>query len=278
MRGFRDEVAVVTGAGSGIGRALTLDLARAGARVEVSDIVGEAAEETATRARELGGWAKAVTLDVADREAMRAYARDIEDEHGRVDLVCNNAGMALAAQVVEQSIEDVYDVLDVNLRGVINGTQAFLPALQRAHAGRLVNISSLFGLVAMPYNSAYAASKFGVRGYTEALAIELDIAGSPVTVHCVHPGGIDTGIIDNGIIHPGNEDAAEQGKRVLRMPPEKAARIILRGVARGKRRIIVGADARIVHAAQLCLGSSFNRVIGAGGRAARQLDGGRRLP
>jgi NAD(P)-dependent dehydrogenase (short-subunit alcohol dehydrogenase family) len=266
MRGFRDEVAVVTGAGSGIGRALTLDLARAGARVEVCDVVGEAAEETATRARELGGWAKAVTLDVADREAMRAYARDVEDEHGRVDLVVNNAGVALAAQVVEQSIEDVYDVLDVNLRGVVNGTQAFLPALQRASAGRLVNISSLFGLVAMPYNSAYAASKFGVRGYTEALAMELDIVGSPVTVSCVHPGGIDTGIVDNARTAPGNEELVEGFKQALRMPPEKAARIILRGVARGKRRIMVGSDAWVLSGAQLVLGTRLQRLVAAGAR------------
>lgn len=266
MQGFRDEVAVITGAGSGIGRALALDLARAGARVEVCDIVGEAAEDTATRARDLGTWAKAVGLDVADREAMEAYARDVEDEHGRVDLVINNAGLALAAQVVEQSAEDVFEVLDVNLRGVINGTQAFLPALQRASAGRLVNISSLFGLVPMPYNSAYAASKFGVRGYTETLAMELDIAGSPVTVSCVHPGGVNTRIVDNARTVPGNEELLEGFRQVLRMSPEKAARLILRGVARGRRRILVGADARMLNGMHLLLGARFQRLVAAGAR------------
>ena len=266
MQGFRDEVAVVTGAGSGIGRALALDLARAGARVEVSDVAGDAAEETAARARELGAWAKAVRLDVTDRQGVSAYARAVEDEHGRVDLVVNNAGVALAAQVVEQEVEDVLDVLDVNLRGVIHGTQAFLPALQRAPAGRLVNISSLFGLVPMPYNSAYAASKFGVRGYTEALAMELDIAGSPVAVTCVHPGGVATRIVDNARTAEGNEELAEEFKRTLRMPPEKAARIILRGVARRRRRVLVGADAWALHATQLALGHRFQRVIAAGAR------------
>lgn len=266
MQGFRDEVAVITGAGSGIGRALALDLARAGARVEISDVVAEAAEETAIRARELGAWAKAVELDVTDGAAMAAHAREVEAEHGRVDLVINNAGLALAAQVVDQSVDDVFDVLDVNLRGVIHGSQAFLPALQRAPAGRLVNISSLFGLVPMPFNSAYAASKYGVRGYTEALAMELDIAGSSVSVTCVHPGGVATGIVDNARMAPGTEDLAEGFKQVLRMPPEQAARIILRGVARRKRRILVGGDAWALHATHLLLGHRFQRLVAAGAR------------
>jgi NAD(P)-dependent dehydrogenase (short-subunit alcohol dehydrogenase family) len=266
MQGFRDEVAVVTGAGSGIGRALALDLARAGARVEVSDLVSDAAEETAARARELGAWAKATTLDVADAEAVARYAEAVEAEHGRVDLVINNAGAALAALVTEQRLEDVLAVLDVNLRGVIHGTQAFLPALHRAPAGRLVNLSSVFGLVPMPYNSAYAASKYGVRGYTEALAIELDMARSPVAVTCVHPGGVATGIVDNARTAPGNEELAQGFKQALRMPPETAARIILRGVARRRRRVLVGGDAWALHATGLVLGHRWQRLIAAGAR------------
>lgn len=273
MQGFRDEVAVITGAGSGIGRALALDLARAGARVEISDIDQDAAEETAVRARDLGAWAKAVRLDVVDPNAVQAHAHALEDQHGRVDLVINNAGRALAAAAVEQRLDDVYRILDVNLRGVINGSQAFLPALHRARAGRLVNLSSVFGLTPMPYNSAYAASKFGVRGYTEALAMELQMARSPVAAICVYPGGVNTGIIDNALIPPANQLAAERGKRVLRMPPEKAAPIILRGVARRRRRILVGADARALHLAQLGLGTTFNRAIGVGARRVARIGG-----
>jgi NAD(P)-dependent dehydrogenase (short-subunit alcohol dehydrogenase family) len=269
-QGFRDEVAVVTGAGSGIGRALCLDLARAGARVVASDVVGSGAEDTAARCRELGGWAKAAQLDVADHDAVTAHAREVEDEHGRVDLVINNAGTALAAAVAEQTLDDVFHVLDVNLRGVIHGTQAFLPALERAPAGRLVNISSLFGLVPMPMNSAYAASKYAVRGYTEALAIELDIAGSSVGVTCVHPGGVATGIVDNARTAPGREELAQGFKQALRMPPERAARIILRAVARRQRRVLVGADAWALHLTQLALGHRFQRMVAAGAR--------RRLP
>ncbi len=266
MRGFRDDVAVVTGAGSGIGRALALDLARAGARVEVSDIDAGAAERTASACRDLGAWAKASALDVSDHRAVVEHAERVDHEHGRVDLVINNAGIALAANVVEQDVGDVLEVLDVNLRGVVHGTQAFLPALQRAPAGRLVNLSSMFGLVPAPYNSAYAASKFAVRGYTEALAMDLDIVGSPVTVTCVHPGGVDTSIADNARTAPGNEDLVEGFKQLLRMPPERASRIILRAVARGQRRVLVGRDAWVMHVANMVLGHRFQRLLAAGAR------------
>lgn len=264
MQGFAGETAVVTGAGSGIGRALAADLARAGARVEASDLDGEAAEETAARIRDAGGWAKARRLDVADREAVAAHAAEVEAAHGRVDLVVNNAGTALAALVAEQEVAAVDHVLDVNLRGVIHGTQAFLPALERAPAGRLVNLSSVFGLVPMPYNSAYVASKFAVRGYTEVLTMEFELSGSPVAVTGVYPGGVATGIADNAHAAPGNEELASEFKRLLRMPPERAARIILRGVARRRRRVLVGADARALHAAQLLLGPAFPRLVAAG--------------
>jgi NAD(P)-dependent dehydrogenase (short-subunit alcohol dehydrogenase family) len=271
MQGFRDDVAVVTGAGSGIGRALALDLARAGARPVVSDIDAAAAEETAARCRDLGADAKAHHLDVTDRGAVEAHARAVEDEHGRVDLVVNNAGVALAARVAEQRIDDVDHVLDVNLRGVVYGTQAFLPALHRAPAGRLVNVSSVFGLVPMPLNSAYNASKFGVRGYTEALAIELELADSPVRVTCVHPGGVATSIAANARTAPGNEEVVASFQQLLRMPPERASRIILRGVARGRRRVLVGQDAWALHLGYAVLGHRFQRLVA---RVARPHLGG----
>jgi NAD(P)-dependent dehydrogenase (short-subunit alcohol dehydrogenase family) len=261
MQGFHDEVAVITGAGSGIGRALALDLARAGARLAVSDVDAVAAEATATRCREVGALAKAHHLDVADRAAVESHAGDVEDEHGRVDLVINNAGVALAARAVQQRVEDVDHVLDVNLRGVVHGTQAFLPALHRAPAGRLVNISSVFGLVPMPLNSAYNASKFGVRGYTEALAIELELAGSSVRTTCVHPGGVATAIASSARTAPGNEEIVAGFQPLLRMPPERAARIILRGVARGRRRVLVGQDAWALHLGYAVLGHRFQRVV-----------------
>jgi NADP-dependent 3-hydroxy acid dehydrogenase YdfG len=266
VHGFADEVAVVTGAGSGIGRALALDLARAGARLALSDVDLPAVEETAARCRDLGAEAKAHHLDVADRAAVEAHARAVEDDHGRVDLVINNAGVAIAARAVEQHLDDVDHLLDINLRGVIYGSQAFLPALHRAPAGRLVNISSVFGLVPMPLNSAYNASKFGVRGYTEALAIELETADSPVRVTCVHPGGVATGIATSARTAPGNEELVASFQQLLRMPPERAARIILRGVARGRRRVLVGRDAWALHLGYRLLGHGFQRVVAVGAR------------
>ena len=264
VQGFRDEVAVVTGAGSGIGRALALALSGAGARVEATDIDAQAAEATAAACRELGAWAKATRVDVSDRRAVTDLAMRVEQEHGRVDLMINNAGTALAATVVQQRPEDVDRVLDVNLHGVINGTHAFLPALHRARAGRLVNVSSLLGIVPAPLSSAYCASKFAVRGYTESLAIELDVARSPVSVTCVLPGGVDTGIVDHARTMPDTHDLAEGFKRVLRMPPEQAARIILRAVARRQRRVLVGRDAHLAHLAQLAFGTRLHRAVGAG--------------
>lgn len=274
MRGFRDAVAVVTGAGSGIGRALARDLAAAGASIEVSDLDTTTAEQTAVDCRELGAWAKATVLDVRDRDAVEAYARRVESTHGRVDLLINNAGIALAAAVTEQSSHDVHDVLDVNLGGVVHGTQAFLSALERAPAGRLVNISSMFGLVPAPYNSAYAASKFAVRGYTEALAIDLELQGSRIGVTCVHPGGVATRIADDARTPPGNEALVAGFKQLLRLPPEEAARRILRGVARGRRRILVGGDAWTLHLAGAVLGHRIQYLVAAGARrGARRLAG-----
>lgn len=266
MQDFRNEVAVITGAGSGLGRALALDLARAGAHVEVSDIDEPAAERTAADCRDLGAWAKGTALDVVDRGAALAHAEAVEAAHGKVDLVINNAGIALAGLVAEQRLDDVDHVLDVNLRGVINGTQAFLPALERSPAGRLVNISSIFGFVAMPFNSAYCASKFAVRAFTEVVAMEQVITGSTVTVICVHPGGVATDIIDNARTTPSAAPLVHRFRGALRKPPDHAARIILRGVARHRRRVLVGTDAWTLHLLQLAAGPRFQQLIAAGGR------------
>jgi NAD(P)-dependent dehydrogenase (short-subunit alcohol dehydrogenase family) len=262
VRTFAGRTAVVTGAGSGIGRALAAELARRGARVAASDVDAAAAEDTAARLTELGGTIRAWRLDVTDRDAVEAHATDVVDTFGSADLVINNAGVALAARAVEQSAKDVTKVIDVDLLGVIHGTQAFLPHLLASGDGHLVNISSLFGLIAMPYNSAYNAAKFGVRGYTESIAIELAAARAPVRVTCVHPGGVATSIARNAQRPVDNEGLADAFEQVLRMPPERAATIILRGVARGRRRQLVGVDAWAAHVAQSTLGARWVDVVG----------------
>jgi NAD(P)-dependent dehydrogenase (short-subunit alcohol dehydrogenase family) len=267
-------VTVVTGAASGLGRALAIELAVRGATLELSDVDVTGLEETAARCRDLGAPAKTHLVDVADHAAVGAFAEAVVAEHGAVRMVVNNAGIALAAQATEQRLADIHRVLDVNLRGVINGTQAFLPALEASGDGRLVNISSVFGLVAMPFNSAYNASKFAVRGYTEAVAIELDIARAPITVTCVHPGGIATNIAANAQSAPGNEQLLASFESLLRMPPERAARLILEGVARRRRRVLVGADAWALHLGSALLGHRFQHLVAAAlrSRLARASD------
>ncbi len=262
MRSFAGRTAVVTGAGSGIGRALAHELARRGAQVAASDVDVAGVRDTVDTITGLGGTAHAWDLDVTDAGAVESHASDVVSRFGSADLVINNAGVALAARAVEQSAKDVTKVVAVDLLGVVHGTQAFLPHLLASGDGHLVNISSLFGLVAMPYNSAYNAAKFGVRGYTESIAIELAAARAPVGVTCVHPGGVATGIARNADRPDTNDGLANAFEQVLRMPPHRAATIILRGVQRGRRRQLVGADAWALHATQTLLGSRWLDVMG----------------
>jgi NAD(P)-dependent dehydrogenase (short-subunit alcohol dehydrogenase family) len=266
VRTFAGRTAVVTGAGSGIGRALAHELARRGAKVAASDVDVIGVEATVASITELGGTAQAWTLDVTDAGAVETHAADVVEAFGSADLVINNAGVALAARAVEQTIKDATKVVDVDLLGVINGTQAFLPHLLASGDGHLVNISSLFGLVAMPYNSAYNAAKFGVRGYTESIAIELAAARAPVGVTCVHPGGVATSIARNAERPAQNDGLTNAFEQALRMPPHRAATIILRGVQRGRRRQLVGADAWALHVGQTVLGARWMDVMGVLGR------------
>jgi NAD(P)-dependent dehydrogenase (short-subunit alcohol dehydrogenase family) len=266
VRRFADRTAVVTGAGSGIGRALAHELARRGARVAASDVDPVGVEATVAAITELGGTARAWHLDVTDAGAVETHASEVVDTFGSADLVINNAGVALAARAVEQTAKDATRVIDVDLIGVVNGTQAFLPHLLASGDGHLVNISSLFGLVAMPYNSAYNAAKYGVRGYTESVAIELAAARAPVGVTCVHPGGVATGIARNADRPATNDGLALAFEKALRMAPHRAAAIILRGVQRGRRRQLVGADAWTLHVAQTALGARWVDVMGLLGR------------
>lgn len=266
MRDVSGRTAVVTGAGGGIGRALALELARRGAKVAASDIDLAGVEATVARIIDAGGTARAYHLDVSDAGAVEAHAAEVAAEFGGVHLVINNAGIALAALAVQQSAKDVARIVDVDLIGVVNGTQAFLPHLLASGDGHLVNISSLFGLAAMPFNSAYNGAKFGARGYTESVAIELKAARAPVRATCVHPGGVDTAIASSAQTAAGNEELTATFERVLRMSPDKAARIILRGVAWRRRRLLVGMDAWLVHLAQTLLGSRWIDVMGFLGR------------
>ena len=265
MKTLDGKVVVITGAGSGIGRELALQAAARGAELALSDWDETGLKETAERARARN--ARAVRedpLDVRDRTAMAEYAAAVADHFGRVNAIVNNAGVAVHGDFEEISYEDFEWVIDVNFWGVVQGTKEFLPHLIASGDGHVVNISSLFGLLGMPGQSAYNASKFGVRGFTEALRQEMLIARHPVAVTCVHPGGIKTAIARSARTSAKvDHDAAARlfDEKLATMPPEKAARIIWRGVLRGKPRVLVGMDAHLIHQFARLTGARYQDVV-----------------
>jgi butyryl-CoA dehydrogenase len=267
MRVFRDRVAVVTGAGSGIGRALAVALAREGAVLALSDVNEAGLAETADAARTLGGRVATDRIDVADRAAVHAYADQVVAAHGRVNLVVNNAGVALAARIADMSYEDLEWLFGINFWGVVHGTKAFLPHLKRADEGHVVNVSSVFGIIAVPGQAAYNAAKFAVRGFTECLREELELEGARVSATCVHPGGIKTNIARNarmGVETPSGPTRAERDAefdRIARTTPEAAAERILRAVRRNARRVLIGVDAYAIDLLQRLLPTSYQRVV-----------------
>lgn len=258
MSQVRDKVCVVTGAGSGIGRALALELAKRGARaVGVSDIRLEAAEETASL---IGGGTEvhAAALDVSDREAVTAYADEIAERFGRVHQIYNNAGIADNGPVTEFDYDRYERIMNVNFWGVINGTKEFLPHLIASGDGHIVNVSSLNGIMAQEGLSAYCSSKFAVRGFTESIAFDLKAEEHPVRTTVVHPGGIKTAIADSALkwakdtgqeVTPEHEERTRYyNEKLLKMQPSRAAEIVINGVEANNPRVLVGNDARLLDA------------------------------
>lgn len=245
MKHFENKVAVVTGAGSGIGRALALDLAGRGTRLALSDIDTTAVADTAARCEKLGVKAIPYELDVADRGAVYAHADDVRSEFGGANLVVNNAGVALGADVLDMAWDDFEWLMNINFWGVAYGTKAFLPDLIASGEGHIVNVSSVFGLMGIPSQSAYNAAKFAVRGFTEALRQEMRISRHPVGVTCVHPGGVKTNIAVNARGVDVDPETVKRGFEMIAFTkPESAARTILRGVERNQARVLIGPDAR----------------------------------
>lgn len=235
MSKWRGKVVVVTGAASGMGRAYALDFAAQGARLALMDFDPNGLEETIKQLKQLGNLdCLSQTFDVSNRADMQAFADEVLKRFGTVDVVINNAGIAGAGLPGwETPLESYNKVMAVNFYGVVHGTQVFLPELIRKNSGHLVNVSSIFGLVGAPSHTDYSASKFAVRGFTEALMAEL--CNTKVGVHLVHPGGIATNIAKG-------EQFAKFDQKYLSTSPDDIAQVVRKALETGTQRVVYGND------------------------------------
>jgi short-subunit dehydrogenase len=270
MKSFRGKVAAITGAGSGIGRALAGALAAEGCHLALSDIDPEGLAATAAGLRDKGVRITTQTVDVAERAVVHAWAEQVAKDHGHVNLIFNNAGVALGSTVAGTSYEDFEWLMGINFWGVVYGTKAFLPLLEQSGEGHIVNISSIFGILGVPTQSTYNAAKFAVRGFTESLRQELDIAKSCVSATCVHPGGIKTNIAKKARVGDDVKgtyiEDGDAGRQMLDQlfitSPESAAKTILGAVRRNQRRVLVGPDAVAVELMVRLLPAGYQRILG----------------
>ena len=247
MKILKDKTAAITGAASGIGRMLAVNLANKGYNLALADINASGLQETA---KLVSDRVKVTThiVDVSQREQVFQYADEAAGRHGGVDIIINNAGVALGDFLETVPLEDFEWLMGINFWGVVYGTIAFLPHLRKRPEGHIVNISSLNGIMPNPNNGPYCAAKFAVKGYTETLAQEMH--GTSIHVSCVHPGGIKTNIARNARVNRSmfeltKEKAADlYEEKFFRITADDAAKIIISGIRRNKRRILVGADAK----------------------------------
>jgi butyryl-CoA dehydrogenase len=276
MKSFNGKVAAITGAGSGIGRALAIDLAGRGAHLALSDIDEAGLAETVAMCEGRAVKVTSQRVDVANREAMYAWADQVVADHGKVNLIFNNAGVALGATIEAMSYEDLEWLMGINYWGVVHGTKAFLPHLQASGEGHVINMSSVFGLLSIPAQSAYNSAKFAVRGFTDALRMELEISKSPVSCTTVHPGGIKTNIVrnarmDESVVELAGSDAgdADRFDKIAMTSAKKAAGQILAAVERNKRRALIGPDAKVLDLIARLPASVVQRVMVRGAQRRR---------
>ncbi|MFQ3215790.1 SDR family NAD(P)-dependent oxidoreductase [Paraperlucidibaca sp.] len=270
MKDFKNKVAAITGAGSGMGRSLAVLLAARGCHVALSDINEKGLAETVKLLDGTGVKVTSQKLDVADKDAVFAWADKVAGDHGKVNLIFNNAGVALGSVVDGGGYDDFEWIMNINFWGVVHGTKAFLPYLKDAGDGHIINTSSLFGLIAVPSQSAYNASKFAVRGFTEALREELDLQKVGVSATSVHPGGIKTNIakaarMDQSISKIGM-DASSTAKfeKLFRTTADEAAAQMLCAVEKNQRRLLIGADAKVLDLVVRIFPSGYQKLIAMG--------------
>lgn len=270
---LHNAVIAITGAGSGIGRALALACANRGAKLAISDINKEALLATFENVKACNSNIEATQqlLDVSDKQQVSAWAEQTCKHFGVVNVIINNAGVAVSSSVESLEYADFEWLMNINFWGVVYGSKSFLPYLQQAPWGHIVNISSLFGLISTPNSSAYNAAKFAVRGFTESLRIELLMSNKHINVSCVHPGGIKTNIANAS--REGDElvgaascmTTAERkqqfNEKMAKLTPDQAAEIIIKGMLRKKGKIMVGTDAKWLDRLQRLMPVGYQKIV-----------------
>ncbi|MFC3681303.1 SDR family NAD(P)-dependent oxidoreductase [Bacterioplanoides pacificum] len=269
MKNLNNKVAAITGAGSGIGRALAILLAQKGCNLALADVNESGLAETGQL---LSAYPVKVTqtrLDVSDEQAVYQWADDVEAEYGKVNIIINNAGVALSGTVAGLSLDEYRWITDINFWGVVYGTKAFLPKLEKSGEGQVVNVSSIFGLASQPLMSGYNATKFAVRGFTESLRQDLELTNSCVSSTCVHPGGIKTNIAKAARMSDScetatgvsNDAATADFEKLFINTPEKAARTIVNGIEKNKRRVLIGPDAKMFDLLVRLLPAAYQKIF-----------------
>ncbi|WP_454667113.1 SDR family NAD(P)-dependent oxidoreductase [Acinetobacter calcoaceticus] len=268
MKSFKNKVAAVTGAGSGIGQALAIELAKQGCHLALSDVNEAGLAKTVELLATYPIKVTTQKVDVANRTEIADWAKFVVDQHGQVNLIFNNAGVAMGSTAEGISYEDLEWLIGINFWGVVYGTKEFLPFLKQSGDGHIINISSMFGLTAQPTQSAYNASKFAVRGFTESLRQELDMQNAGVSATCIHPGGIRTNIakaarMNNSVQSLGMDPVKSQDAfdKLLRTPADDAAQQILEAVRKNRRRLLIGADAKVVDVIQRILPQGYQKIF-----------------
>ena len=285
MKTFKNKVALITGAASGMGRYLAINLAKEGADVVICDVDESGLKETEKLIKAYNVGSSSLLLDVRDKKEVEELPTKIIENHGKIDLVFNNAGVVIPTGFLNMNEEDWNWCNDINYNSVINFSRSFLPHLMKEEETALINTSSIFGIITTPNNTVYHASKFAVRGFTESLAKEME--GSNTQIHCVYPGHIGTNIAVNakfgdqvvkgenkeGILGLNGEPVKDiKGNQVSEkevgirfrdagMDPDKAAKIILKGIKKNKKRIFVGIDAKLMEISQRIFPDSYWRIM-----------------
>ncbi len=266
---LQDGVAVVTGAAGGIGAALALQLAEKGCHLALADVNGCGLADVAVKAQAYGVKVTTQVLDLGQVESAQVLLDHVQTQHGRATVLVNNAGVALGGRFEQVSEEDFDWLMGINFGAVVRLTRVFLPLLEQSQAAQIVNMSSIFGIIAPPGQTAYSASKFAVRGYSEALRHELEAEGSSVRMTLLHPGGVRTGIATSARL-PASESAQEiklqqkSWQRALRLSPEAAAQRILLGIERREPRVLVGDDAVVASWVQRLFPVTYWRWVARG--------------